>query len=1209
MNFFKKLNLTVVVFCVCCIAFVAFLAYNPSHAYFQVHKDAIGVNTAKVDLLFDKYDESVFTLENNEDSLAEEKRTYKGPELIQSAEWGTEANPYIIRKKNHINNLSMLHKAGYFNDKTGQSFFVVCDLVGKPVAINCSEDAAMEIAPIGTPDNPFTGNINGAYIAGTANYTLKLDDTTSKTYTVSQSTIANLSVVATEETPDVGFFGRLGYVGQKQNEDDGSITIVATTVDGASKGPYSATINNVLFADIAIKNSTKVSDLAAWWGNFTGYDAAYDKCNETHHVGIVAGHVEFATLTNISVYYTPNKAGTQAHVAAFELAGDNSTDKNNYYSITGILGTVVYVNPAIGEGGSLNSAPAISDPQLSEELLSGGGGGTSGMLTGYMLAENIFDRKDDDNTMTVLDAYAEAYDVRDITEDDESIFSVVTMKERYNANQSWTNKDYYYFADTVFTFAMTATGDTTAAGSIDYLIKIWESDSEDAKKILSPSIVITNTQSDWSYLPTGNPAYVHKLELVNGSTVTLSDKSSYVLAYQGEIDGQTVLYTFDMKNESSGYVKILYPYTENGKTYDGNTLYVTDSSSTVCNYSFKYNAYRTASASSNEGKDAHGNRLYRTFTSADDTTTFGVTATAVYPDTHGMTQNYYGNLSTISPGASGALTDLFAGKKDSELTWFAWEIEKTASGSYTVGGSFYHRNGWYPTNGTLPRPSDYGSQNFITVYSTQLVFDTVASRFTIAGSSPVARGYTSRSGNYNLYETHVNGMTLYDIDEDLYGITDDNQDEIDYFPPPSPVIDSSLEGELLLFKVTEYAVEDLTEKNMLPETSNNLSFDASTHVLFTTPVVRNNNEQDTAFNARVAAAQSYELTPIINKQWNDGRGQYLKQLNHTVKMAKPTLQNFNFTMSNTALENWFGEGFMDTNTGGVVLVPLGTTGVNYSMPSGTIAFYVNKASVDDPSEINIIVAVGPNDGNATIGLWGPQTIPSGNQSASSKFTATSPDQAFALPLSEIAASENDAKFTHLKGYYEEDGEDLITGTNGAGYYTHLGGEVAFVGATFEVTEPGVYLLAPATGTMSVAYFSVSGAAGYGGDGTGGSPLGDVDFVYDNNNGTVITVDKKFQEGTHSVPDESLTDTYYPSYYYLRMLPNTEEPKTENGDGIIRNEKVYVRRYTVSTPPTIGTTEADRKRIIQMSCTDTDTHLMGLSAIFQDIDHATIGTSS
>ena len=70
-KFLKKLNLTVVVFCVCCIAFVAFLAYNPSHAFFEVHKDAIGVNTAKVDLLFDKYDESVFTLENNEDSLEE----------------------------------------------------------------------------------------------------------------------------------------------------------------------------------------------------------------------------------------------------------------------------------------------------------------------------------------------------------------------------------------------------------------------------------------------------------------------------------------------------------------------------------------------------------------------------------------------------------------------------------------------------------------------------------------------------------------------------------------------------------------------------------------------------------------------------------------------------------------------------------------------------------------------------------------------------------------------------------------------------------------------------------------------------------------------------------------------------------------------------------------------------------------------------------
>lgn len=1177
MKFLKKLNLTVVVFCVCCIAFVAFLAYNPSHAYFQVHKDAIGVNTAKVDLLFDKYDESVFT----------NTTTYTGPTLNQNAEWGTEANPYIIRKKNHINNLAMLQKAGYFAEKSGQSYFVVCDLVGKPVAINCSDDSKMEIAPIGTPDNPFTGNINGAYIAGTANYTLKLDDTTSKAYTVSQSTIANLSVVATEETPDVGFFGRLGFVGKKQNETDGSISIVA---DG-TKGPYSATINNVLFADIAVKNNVKVSNLGTWWANFTGYDAAYENCNETHHVGIVAGHVEFATLTNISVYYTPNKDATKAHVAAFELAGDNSTDKNNYYSITGILGTVVYVNPAIGEGGSLNSAPAISDPQLSEELLSGGGGGTSGMLTGYMLAENIFDRKDDDNTMTVLDAYAEAYDVRNVTEDDESIFSVVTMKERLRSENDWEYKNYYYFADTVFTFAMTTKlsvdkdgnplPNATQGSNTEYLVKIWN--LEDVSQ--PPPIKLTSSTDDWSYqIDEGKSEIIYHLEAVT----SLSNNTYYVLAYQHNNEGP--IYILDITN-NNGFVSTITPITPvvvEGQTKyeierDGTTgkltsFYINDpgvqvSTSTsnpkpvVCSASFLYNSKNHI----DNHDDTHGKDLYRAIISAN-----GARSLAMYQSLKNGDRGCSGTIEakTVGTGDTGR-HDLYAWTGNSSLNWQNWQISGS-NGAFTVSGQFVFRN------------QDTNSYAYLTSYSPKLVFDTNSNTFSVLGIEPLKLNNGNRV-NLRGYNPNVH--------------LDYNSSYVSF--PAFPALSESQHDEFMLFAVTETS-ESAPAYDILPDTEPVKTFDPSTDVLFCEPAVKTGSAALTS--TAIAATKNYTVVPLINKQWNDGRGQYLTSLNHIVKMSAPSAQNYNFNFSETPLGQWFGDnGRFDTNTGGVVLVPLGTTGVNFTMPAGTIAFYINKASADDPSEINIIVAVNPEEGSSSIGLWGPQSIGTG----SSTFDAQNPNQAFALPVSKTATgASNKSDMTHITGYYEEGSDTLITGTDGKGFYTYLGGDIVFVGCTFEVTQPGVYMLAPMYGSnMSVAYFSVSGAAGYGGDGTGGSPLGDVDFVYDNNSGTVITVDKKFQEGTHSVPDESLTDTYYPSYYYLRMLPNTEDPKTENGDGIIRNEKVYVRRYTVSTPPTIGASQADRKRIIQMSCTDTDTHLMGLSAIFQDIDYATIGTSS
>lgn len=1176
MKFLKKLNLTVVVFCVCCIAFVAFLAYNPSHAYFQVHKDAIGVNTAKVDLLFDKYDESVFT----------NTTTYTGPTLNQNAEWGTEANPYIIRKKNHINNLAMLQKAGYFAEKSGQSYFVVCDLVGKPVAINCSDDSKMEIAPIGTPDNPFTGNINGAYIAGTANYTLKLDDTTSKTYTVSQSTIANLSVVATEETPDVGFFGRLGFVGKKQNETDGSISIVA---DG-TKGPYSATINNVLFADIAVKNNVKVSNLGTWWGNFTGYDAAYENCNETHHVGIVAGHVEFATLTNISVYYTPNKAGTQAHVAAFELAGDtatNSTDKNNYYSITGILGTVVYVNPAVGEGGRLNSAPAISDKDLTEELLSGGGGEGSGMLTGYMLAENIFNRKDASNEMTTLDYYAEAYDVRNITENNgTAIFSKVTMQERQNASYQWENVDYYYFADTVFTFAMTATGNVTSNANLDYLIKIWDLSDENE----APPLYLTAEEDDWSHELTGDVAYLYQLQLVTGTSLTKGDY--YVLAYRdtinaGQENAREVLRVLDINN-STGFATTVYPYTDNGFTgndFTNNTVfYVSSSNASYYPSSFIYNYGNQEKAHA----DNHNTAVNFTITAADKQTMLGLYSSA-------PTSGFYFETPYLAAAATtNTKTDLVSAhdkntkKIDQDSAkWFSWKISVSNSKA-TVSGDFYHRhiNGGDGTN-----YSWYSARNYVTTYSSMLVYDTVSQQFAVR-SNVGQNEYFILNGS-----THLTQSRLSQYDE----VT---------FPIASPTLAETDESELLIYRVvpgknannqaTPY-VQDISEKNMVAP-SNALTFDSSKDVLFCNPVIRTENESNESFNNRVDANNSYELTPLINKKWNNGQGHYLKQLNHVVQMAKPTTFSHQVTFANTG-SGWGSFYDRDFNTGGVVIAPLGDTGKSYAMPMGTIAFYILKASEAEPSYINIIVSVNPDGKKTTVGLWGPQDP----DEDSKTFVSTSPDQAFNLPMSSVANNAALAEFTHISCYYEEKSDTPIT-NDGNGFYTHLGGEVAFVGCTFAVTEPGVYLLAPSsesTGRMSVAYFSVDGAAGAGGDGTGGSPLGNVDFVYDNNPTTgtasIITVDKMHTDA-HKVDSENPESFYYPSYFYVRMLPKKDE-------STIPKETIYVRRYIQSTYPMVGGSTADRRRILQMVAVDPDTKLLTLSEVYGDINYDDITTTS
>ena len=129
--------------------------------------------------------------------------------------------------------------------------------------------------------------------------------------------------------------------------------------------------------------------------------------------------------------------------------------------------------------------------------------------------------------------------------------------------------------------------------------------------------------------------------------------------------------------------------------------------------------------------------------------------------------------------------------------------------------------------------------------------------------------------------------------------------------------------------------------------------------------------------------------------------------------------------------------------------------------------------------------------------------------------------------------------------------------------------------------------------MTVAYFSVDGAAGAGGDGTGGSPLGDVDFVYDNGTDAIITVDKKFS-GTHVVADETPTSYYYPSYYYVRLKPDI----TAGANGKIPSENLKVRRY-LDINTDFENLQNERRRYIKVTKTQPCTIYVGLLQMYQD----------
>ena len=1184
----KKIKLTTIIFAICCVSFLAFLAFNPSHAYFQIFTDPVGINTAKVDLLFDKFTPNQ---EVEGDNTTRGNYTYGSfSGNIYTDAWGTIKNPYVMTGKNHVNNLFILQKSGYFekkvdgNNNPRQSYFVVSNKDGTPIVIDCG---GMNINPIGTPAKPFTGNIQGAPLTGDATYTAGAGASATP-YTVTQSTIANLNVIASENTPDIGFFGYLGFEGdltitttKTPDGVDSEGKTVYKNVESATMDGFAASVSNLLFADVTIKTKQTVGE--NWWssagtrtvtritvdekGNAStpvtaeeNIDSAHGDCAETHHIGIVSGHSEFATLTDISVYYSEN-------VKAFDLPqADNSS--TSFYSVSGILGTLKFVNPTLDTAtGLLTSKDSVSDPDLE---ITGGGGGVSGSLTGYMLAKNIFDAYD--SKVAAADKQ-EQYDTVLMTD----IFKKVTMPQGKRGNRTYRN--YYYFCDSIFTFAMSAsvqadsngnpTEDINNRSQKDYAVRIWPIDeTADWNETCPPPITLATPASGneeaWAYsIDPSKMQAIHKLTRITKSS-DLVNGQSYALAYiENEGTENEVIHLFHLASHEDGFKLVLEPWS--GSVYvedDPNTteketaprstvhssglvqtIYVDSGRNpNYCPYVFSYNAATVGSA-------------LRTF--FDGTYTFAIASAS-----EGYVAGYLaGDFSAPTIYYETA----YANTSGTPFYWNKWDFKELGDGTFKV-----------------------------TLEAKALATTDVMKKCASFYSKLV---YNSANGNFEIRSNHANrdrsflqSASYPSVSEPQYTVNDQGE--------PTGKLSANDRQGFAVFKLEGYEISSEVPYDYCPtDNSSTYDFNPSTDVLF--------------YSGTSGGINYYSVEPLESKKWNDGNGKLLTELNHAIKMSQPPQQTTQIVIGNLytsqydLINNILGALF-DESTGGTAYVPIGTTGKGFAIPAGTVAFDIQKASEAEPSFINIVVAINPgNTTPSSIGLWHME-----EKLWNTTFTLQNPNQSFPLPISKEIISEADGQYvTHISNYTYKNENDEFVPVPG-NHSTHLRGETVLVGYSFRVTTPGIYLMASTSGPMNVAYFSVDGAAGYGDDGTGAAPLGNIDFVYDNGQGTIITVDKKYTEEIHELSKETLTTAYYPSYFYLRMYPNTPIPdSTTNAKyGPVPYDTIYIRRYIVSEYPTINGKVADRKRYIYLSATDPDTHLRGTSSFYQDIPSANYPTT-
>jgi len=307
---------------------------------------------------------------------------------LSSASWGSASNPYIISKVNHLQNLYVLQNIGYFKnnyytsaDKKSERdipYFLVCQPDGKAVTI---DGRGYDFEYIGNEANPFIGYLGGSFD--------KTSTTSVNGQTSSQSVIYGITAKSDGNAVDVGLFGHIGYLGDVSTATTNSETGI-TKFNGAA-----STVRDLLLYDVTVEVKDKkgweaVLSAVAHAFSFSS-DTSDSSMHETHHIGILAGHVDYATVEYISVYYSNDDiAALDVDLKQKSTNEENATNAN-FYSVSGIIGYMVGMNSDQATGVITVNGNNNSDISISDGGSGSGGGLLSGEGRGYVTAAEIYE--------------------------------------------------------------------------------------------------------------------------------------------------------------------------------------------------------------------------------------------------------------------------------------------------------------------------------------------------------------------------------------------------------------------------------------------------------------------------------------------------------------------------------------------------------------------------------------------------------------------------------------------------------------------------------------------------------------------------------------------------------------------------------------------------------------------------------------------------
>lgn len=264
-------------------------------------------------------------------------------------------------------------------------------------------------------------------------------------------------------------------------------------------------------------------------------------------------------------------------------------------------------------------------------------------------------------------------------------------------------------------------------------------------------------------------------------------------------------------------------------------------------------------------------------------------------------------------------------------------------------------------------------------------------------------------------------------------------------------------------------------------------------------------------------------------------------------------------------------------TDGFIRAPVGTAGTQTDIPTGCVAFRVNKTSTE-AQKIRVIIAVPASDFYV-----GEEWYDLGDYERYFCLWEMNESGGGGLQLQLFRADEYIERFAIPRSHPYEPGtasdspnsEYVTAKYNNTTYRSYLNGDRVLLAYEFKVYSEGVYVLGTSTSSsdeslfadkdiapMEIVYFSADGVASTGRDGLSGSQLGTVDYVYSYNN-TIVPVTESSSTDSEGNEDYS---TFYPSYCILYM--NSVQDASAGVFVNVNSELIYVRRYiTDENPPT------------------------------------------